>query len=193
MSRLPSAYQEVEYIENTGRQYINTGITPDNDTDVGVTASDVTETSAQIFAAGGTYRIVKFSANRLIGATIGSTSIPSSSSGADKFTAKIENKTFYFNGTVIGSSTDTISTSYTLELFRGNYGGSAQYYSKFKCYGAYVKQNGELILYLVPCYRKSDNEIGMYDLINNVFYTNSGTETFTKGADVLYGQLGSIE
>ena len=37
---------------------------------------------------------------------------------------------------------------------------------------------------LVPCYRKSDGKIGMYDLVNGVFYTNSGRGTFIKGEDV---------
>ena len=46
------------------------------------------------------------------------------------------------------------------------------------------KRNGEQIVNLVPCYRKSDNEIGMYDTVTQTFYTNSGTGTFTKGQDV---------
>lgn len=37
---------------------------------------------------------------------------------------------------------------------------------------------------LVPCYRKSDTEIWMYDLINDVFYTNQWTWTFTKWPNV---------
>lgn len=32
----------------------------------------------------------------------------------------------------------------------------------------------------VPCYRKSDNVIGMYDLTNNQFYTNAWSWTFWK-------------
>jgi hypothetical protein len=36
----------------------------------------------------------------------------------------------------------------------------------------------------IPCYRKSDNIIGMYDLVNDQFYTNSWTWTFTKWPDV---------
>lgn len=41
-------------------------------------------------------------------------------------------------------------------------------------------------LYAVPCYRKSDGEIGMYDLIDNIFYSNVGYSQghFEKGADV---------
>lgn len=36
----------------------------------------------------------------------------------------------------------------------------------------------------VPCYRKSDGVIGMYDTVSKTFYTNEGTGAFTKGADV---------
>lgn len=37
---------------------------------------------------------------------------------------------------------------------------------------------------LVPCYRKSDNEVGMYDLISDTFFTNQGTGQFTYGSEV---------
>lgn len=36
----------------------------------------------------------------------------------------------------------------------------------------------------IPCYRKSDGVIGMYDLVSEQFLTNQGTGTFTKGADI---------
>lgn len=36
----------------------------------------------------------------------------------------------------------------------------------------------------VPCYRKSDNEIGVYDIVTDTFHTNSGTGTLVKGNDV---------
>lgn len=41
-----------------------------------------------------------------------------------------------------------------------------------------------LMIDLIPCYRKADNVIGMYDLVNDKFYTNEGTGTFLKGKDV---------
>ncbi|MBO4735654.1 MAG: hypothetical protein J5614_04590 [Paludibacteraceae bacterium] len=37
---------------------------------------------------------------------------------------------------------------------------------------------------LIPCYRKSDNVPGMYDVINDTFYTNAGTGEFTCGGVV---------
>ena len=53
-----------------------------------------------------------------------------------------------------------------------------------KLYTLNISANGNHIIDLVPCYRKSDDEIGMYDLVRKQFYTNAGTETFLKGADV---------
>lgn len=48
-----------------------------------------------------------------------------------------------------------------------------------------VGANQNPILNLVPCYRKADNVIGMYDTVGGQFYTNAGTTgTFTKGGDV---------
>ena len=38
-SRLPSAYQEVEFIGSTGSQYIDTGFKPNQDTSVEIIAS----------------------------------------------------------------------------------------------------------------------------------------------------------
>ncbi|MBQ2946246.1 MAG: prepilin-type N-terminal cleavage/methylation domain-containing protein [Bacilli bacterium] len=42
----------------------------------------------------------------------------------------------------------------------------------------------KLIRNLVPCYRISDDVIGLYDLIDGNFYTNSGTGVFEKGNNV---------
>lgn len=38
--------------------------------------------------------------------------------------------------------------------------------------------------YYVPCYRKSDNTVGVYDVINDVFSTNIGSGTLTAGPNV---------
>lgn len=38
-----------------------------------------------------------------------------------------------------------------------------------------------LVRYFVPCYRKSDNKPGMYDLVTDSFFTNRGTGEFDYG------------
>lgn len=56
--------------------------------------------------------------------------------------------------------------------------------SKFKLHYLYVYNGLSLSMRLIPCYRKSDNEPGMYDIVNDVFYTNAGTGSFAVGPDV---------
>jgi len=45
-------------------------------------------------------------------------------------------------------------------------------------------ENWTHIYDLVPCYRKSDSVIWLYDLVNNQFYTNSWSWTFSKWSNV---------
>lgn len=58
-------------------------------------------------------------------------------------------------------------------------GYAEMYLYNFKAYESDI-----LMLDLVPCYRKSDGEIGLYDLISKKFYTNIGTGVFSKGGNV---------
>ena len=53
-----------------------------------------------------------------------------------------------------------------------------------RCSYFQIYDNGNLVTDLVPCYRKADGEIGMYDRVQRAFRTNVGTGAFTKGADV---------
>ena len=56
---------------------------------------------------------------------------------------------------------------------------------KFRIYACKIyDENGVKIREFIPCYRKSDSVIGMYDTINQTFYTNAGTGAFTKGSDI---------
>jgi len=67
-------------------------------------------------------------------------------------------------------------------------GGSTYFNDEFKfigkLYGLTMTYEGEPLLELIPCYRKSDNVIGLYDMVGGTFYINNGTGTFTKGDDV---------
>lgn len=47
-----------------------------------------------------------------------------------------------------------------------------------------LQRDGELVYNFVPCVRKSDSVIGMYDTVTETFFTNIGTGDFTKGENV---------
>lgn len=95
---------------------------------------------------------------------------------------------FFIDDAQVGSSQATFSQySNSVPLF-GEYNGVNGKYSamplKFRLYSFKAYENGVLIRDMVPCYRRSDTEIGLYDFVNDVFYTNSGSGIFYKGPDV---------
>ena len=73
-----------------------------------------------------------------------------------------------------------------LYLFGQNYNGTARTGSGTRRikYFRYYDKNDKLICDLVPCYRKSDGVMGMYDMARSIFLTKAGGGEWTKGADV---------
>ena len=73
----------------------------------------------------------------------------------------------------------TISNNLYLlgQNYKGNYRGNGL---KQISYFKYWDNNENLLRDMIPCYRKSDNVIGMYDKVSNTFLTNAGTGTFYK-------------
>ena len=63
--------------------------------------------------------------------------------------------------------------------------GSSKLKGRFKTYYWKIFNNNVLVRNFVPCYRKNDNSVGLYDTISKQFYTNpEGTGTFGKGNNV---------
>ena len=58
--------------------------------------------------------------------------------------------------------------------------------SSMRLYYLKMWTDGVLVRDFVPVMRDSDNSIGLYDLVNDVFYENIGTGVFTTGAHLLY-------
>lgn len=56
--------------------------------------------------------------------------------------------------------------------------------ANLRLYSCKIKQGDNLYFDFVPCYRKSDNEIWLYDRVGKQFYTNAWTGTFIKWPDV---------
>ena len=80
----------------------------------------------------------------------------------------------------------SLSTTWTILLMANRRWGSIDGTAGRDCALYYYKrwENWTLVQDFVPCYRKSDSVIWMYDIVNKVFYTNSWSWTFTKWPDV---------
>ena len=73
-----------------------------------------------------------------------------------------------------------------VSIFGYNSGSSGAVSSKreYKLYSARCSRNHEVVRDYVPCYRKSDGEIGLYEKCTGQFLTNDGAGSFAKGADI---------
>lgn len=180
---LPSGYQEVEYIESTGTQYINTG--------VNVGPGIVSELDWQVKSISNT----QSGWSVLYGYASASAGYPYALwGGASAGTLSFYRKTGTSIITIALPTTRTITTltSNADALDKPIYifsigpdcGGYKDARNPYKLYGLKIYNNSVLVRHFVPCYRKSDNVVGLMDLVNNVFYTNNGSGTFLKGDDI---------
>ena len=78
------------------------------------------------------------------------------------------------------SAISSFTWSRTITL--NNYNNT--YFSKNKWYYVKIYNNWTLIRDFYPVYRKSDNVIWLLDTVNKVFYTNQWTWSFTKGWNI---------
>ena len=192
--RLPSAYQEVEYIQSSGTQYIDTGYIPNWDTRVEfeffdkwsanwvwfwsyANSSSWTDRSFWLYQNNNSWSwqfFVHYSSNTGVSVS------PLRTSGTivlDKWNLSIDWVSVY--------TTQTLSFTWYQTMYFLSWHWSSTQNQPMPAKIKYVKisEDWTPIRNYVPCYRISDGVIWLYDLINDVFYTNAGSWTFSKWAD----------
>lgn len=191
ISQLPTEYQEVEYIQSSGTQYIDTGYKPTSNNlrvvcDFEYTAD---HSASSVFGSesSGHYSIVPWGApDFYVGS---STQLLTQTTALNiKYALDVHANagtlTVSLNGkTNSASYSGSILTTVNMGIFCNIIAGVASQFCSMKLYAMYIYDNSNLVRDFVPCYRKSDNVAGLYDLVNNVFYTNAGSGVFAVGAD----------
>ncbi len=204
-------YQEVEYIESTGTQWFNTGVYPTNKTraEIDIELTKVENSFKFIMGTRNTtkdefnrFDLIKYEINNEIHFNFGYTKnatrvmlekyIPSVGKRS-KFIVDGKEQKLIIDGKLIEYSNvdnSEIKINYPLYLLTTIYGDQVNmestktYAVSAKLYSTTIYDDDKLVRYFVPCYRKSDGVIGVYDRVENKFYTNSGTGSFQKGEDI---------
>jgi len=60
------------------------------------------------------------------------------------------------------------------------------YCTPMKLYSMKIESKYHIIRDYVPCYRRSDKAVGLYDIRNGKFYPSSGTGALTAGPEIIY-------
>lgn len=180
---LPSEYTQVDYIECSGTQYIDTNYIiknePKVETEILVNLID----NQDIFGMDNRTNnvlILNFDNNNISCRYGTYTSKKISATGMMNKWIKISYSKEVYIDNILKTSFDAYDFSDNTLTFRVGRARSGVYSkSKYKYLKLY--DNNVLVRDFIPCYRNSDSEVGLYDLVNDTFYTNQGTGTFTYG------------
>lgn len=178
---------ELQYIETTGSQYINTGFKPNNATAFYVDV-EVTNTQSHVFGARTAYQNNAFALYWASNSDLAVQLANATFNGGIFSTSG--RHTVYMTSTSL-SVDGTVTATYSPEEFQCEqdawlmscYSSSAAEYAKGKLYGARMYDNEKLIHDFVPC-RDKEGNIGCYDTVTKRFYGNAGTGAFIAGPEV---------
>ena len=195
-------YKEVEYIESTGAQYINTGVhvTPDYTIEVTFVMTQRKTTWDTLFGTRNSQQS-RFTARWANSATgnLGVHRSKAKTTNYENFddtnakktnvtdtwhTIKLAKREYTFDGVLrktFSATTSTATFPYPIYLFALCNAGSPADYGYFRIKKARIwDSNDELIRDYIPCVNL-DGVAGMYDAVNDTF-TKSGSSTkFTAG------------
>ena len=196
---LPSGYTQLEYLESTGTQYIDTSILWNNITRFRGKAQQSELSGLNLALLSGClyqsqdnywcfFGTAHWSSKNNLKEWYWDTNIlPSNAVDFDigvnedsKWAGIINNVAT--TGVSITSFTDTatlMSAKYTSSSHARNFIGYVWYIQLFS-------RNNTLLFNGIPARRDSDGELGMYDLVSNTFFTNSGTGEFIAGPVVYF-------
>lgn len=199
---LPTEYQQVEYIESTGTQYIDTSYLPSNITRV-VVDYQYTEISntflfgSRMSSSLRAYTVNVGNAKKDAVSAFGNTgNVKYADPDTKRHVIDKNRNLLYLDGELKLTHPNSVFFSmYGMGIFAASNGSTKGYLpSSARIYSLKIYHNDFLVRDFIPCYRTSDSVIGLYDVVNDKFYTNDGTGTFEKGANVTntYNNIHSV-
>ena len=195
---LPAGYRLCEYIQSNGRNYINTGILPDNTIEYDVTFSTDNKIDSTgygcIFgcrksSGNNDFQVTTYTANsRFTKGTVrfGNNSQDNVRSAGivlnTKLTASLHGLVYTCNDSTLNLDTYNWNDARNIYLFGLNNNNSfAQSGNGCIIYSAKFKLSGDLVRDYIPVQRISDDKYGLYDMVNNTFNISPNGIDFSGG------------
>ncbi len=189
---IPAWYTELEYIESSGTQYIDTGFKPNQDTRV-VLDAELTAVSASTHAAlfgarnsdtGQFWWYWRYNDSRFaFRYGSGTTNGLAGDTALTKHVFDVNKNVFSVSGESVTVASATFDCAYTAYLLAANNAGAALYPCSCKLYSCQIYDNGTLVRDFVPVLN-SNGEAGLFDRVGLKFYGNAGSGVFIAGGDI---------
>lgn len=188
--KLPDGYIQLEYIESTGTQYIDTGVKPKSTTkvvmDFQVTAQPTDHKI--IFGCRTSYSsadqfVLGFAGHKspaVWRSDFGSSqeNFPSTVLWSSRFMAVRDGPSCALNTDSVTNSDSAFTTTHNLFLLGDNDNETANGFISAKLYSCQIYDNGRAVRKFIPCLSPS-MVVGLYDTVTKTFFANAGTGTFS--------------
>ena len=184
-------YTELEYIQTSGTQWINTDLMVSNltnpimsmtfqylDTTKGKQTGAVKEPQSFKFGISNGGQFLCQSAGSNSEVTFGP-----ADTEKHTFLLNSQNATCKLDDTTLNLTVGNLSNLTGL-ITVGSVSANKQRVGNVKIYDFELISNNSVVRHLIPARRNSDNLLGMYDTVNDEFYSNAGTGSFVAGDDV---------
>lgn len=179
-SDVPAIYKPLKSIQGTGTQNINTGYTPSIYTKLSMRMNPQYIGSSAVLGSDWSLNgfFLMFYNNAFRWHTATSVDVPAVVS--KDYLIEVDNSGITVDGTKYTTTPSASVTQQPISLFTttvNSQGGKGQYI----LYGVEIWESDTLERDMIPVKRVADSIIGLYDRVDGVFYTNSGTGSFVAG------------
>ena len=190
--KLPTGYTELEYIQSSGTQYIDTGFKPSGNSGIVVDYQQVGTIAYQdpLFGARQSSSNTAFSmwlSSNVTYPQYGNVSYdakPISINNNTRLIYKLDKGIASCGDKTVSFSQLSFTSSYNLVLFSVNTGGTVDTRRiSGKLYNCKIYDNNEIVRDFIPC-KNPSGVIGLYDTVNSQFYQNAGSGAFVAGPEI---------
>lgn len=180
--KLPSGYTQLEYIQSTGTQHIDTGFKPNNNSKIEIEFK--TQSSSGVICGCDAGWLSNGFAIAVTAIEFYNARISLSFADSTKHNVVLDKGVVTIDKVSKGTiASGTFASVYPIFLFGNNRAGNVSERTNTIVYSCKIYDNGKLIRNLIPC-KNVSNVIGLYDAKNNQFYSNAGSGAFTAGPEV---------
>ena len=180
---LPDNVEQLEYIESTGTQYIDTGVFPSNNLKINIKACYTNSNSSYMLGSDNAYNAgihIRLDSKYIgiFGGSIMNTGVVSQVNVP--VTITLQNNKIYVDGQQKGSGSPQDVSKYSkssIYVFCTHRGGEAKYNASMRLYELQMYNGDTLIRDFIPILDQN-NVAYLYDKVEKKSYYNSGTGTF---------------
>lgn len=189
---LPTGYVQLDYIQSTGNEIIDTEFNPNNNSRV-VMDIEILNGNGTFAVFGGrtTMSYANFSlfiVSSVFRSDFGSTNLSTGVSASGRFTIDKNKNQITINDQTFSNTDATFSSTNSLALFtvKGAGSGSGTFDDRYvtaKLYSCAIYNNGTEVRHFVPAKRYSDDTVGLFDTVEQKFYESYTNSSFIAGPE----------